>query len=79
MTKVTIGADCTSLGSYAFADATNNNFTVTVNATTPPTGSNVFGTAAQFAGTIKVPSAQLEAYKAATGWSTYADKIVAAD
>ncbi len=79
LTKVTIGADCTSLGSYAFADATNNNFTVTVNATTPPTGSNVFGTAAQFAGTIKVPSAQLEAYKAATGWSTYADKIVAAD
>lgn len=49
-----------------------------LNSTTPPNlGSNPFfeNWAAADVPTILVPSASVEAYKAAAGWSTYADKI----
>lgn len=50
---------------------------VTIEATTPPTlGTGVFsGTHADLV--IYVPAESVEAYKAATNWSTYADKIQA--
>lgn len=50
---------------------------VTILATTPPTaGSDIFDSRAIVS--ITVPSGCGEAYKAADGWSTYADKIVEA-
>ena len=50
---------------------------VIVNATVPPTlGNNVFDYNAS-GRLIKVPAGSVEAYKAASGWSTYANSIVA--
>ncbi len=78
LTKVEIGADCTSIGGYGFADTTNNDFTVICKATAAPTGTaNMFGTKAQFKGAIQVPESAVDAYKAATGWTTYTDSISA--
>lgn len=79
-------ADCGSLpsvtipysviGGYAFANC-GSLTSVTVLATTPPTlGTNVFyGTHSSLK--IYVPSASVNAYKAATNWKSYASKIYA--
>ena len=46
---------------------------ITCNATTPPSlGSNPFD---DTHGYIFVPSASVETYKSASGWSTYASRI----
>jgi hypothetical protein len=51
---------------------------VHIAAVTPPTlQSTVFPAVAKFIGTIYVPAESVEAYKTATNWSAYADKIVA--
>ena len=75
LTSVTIGNGVTSIGQAAFygcGGLTN----VTINATTPPT--LISGS---FNGTnecpIYVPSDSVDAYKAASGWSDYADRIQA--
>lgn len=76
LTSVTIPNSVTSIGSSAFfycPDLT----TLTVQATTPPTlGSNAL-TATNANLVIKVPSASVDTYKAASGWSTYASRIQA--
>ena len=71
LTSVTIPSSVTSIGSYDFADCTGLT-SVTVEATTPPTlGYNVFDdTSASLV--IYVPATSVDAYKAASGWSTYA-------
>lgn len=78
MTSVTIGSGVTSIGGSAFNNnGTRNLTTVTCLATTPPTmGTQVF--AGNYAlTTIYVPSASVNAYKAASGWSDYSSKIQA--
>ena len=76
LTSVTIGNSVTSIGINAFRNC-GNMTSFTINATTPPTlGSNAFqNTNANLV--IYVPSESVEAYKAASGWSSYASRIQA--
>lgn len=67
----TIGDKVTSIGQYAWQ---NINLTLIIKATTPPTlGQEALG----YPVAIYVPAESVEAYKAATNWSTYADRIQA--
>ena len=71
----TIGSGITSIGTQAFRDCRVLT-SITIEATTPPTlGSDVFFDANKC--TIYVPSGSVDAYKAASGWSTYASRIQA--
>ena len=74
--SITIPSSMTSIGTYAFDSCTSLE-SLTVQATTPPTlGSNALNnTNANLV--IKVPSASVNAYKSASGWSNYASKIQA--
>ena len=75
LTSATIGSGVTSIASWAFEHC-NHLTSVTVNATTPPTlGSGVFDYTNNC--TIYVSAASVNAYKTASGWSTYADRIQA--
>lgn len=76
LTEITIPASVTSIGDYAFAQ-NESMTTITCLAATPPTlGRNAF-IMNTINTTIKVPAASVAAYKAAAGWSTWADIIVA--
>lgn len=76
ITELTIPASVTSIEDYAFISNNASQMALTVLPTTPPTlGVNVFDLAA--GAVIKVPAASVAAYKAADGWSTWADIIVA--
>lgn len=70
---VSIPDNITTINQQALAN--NPKLTsVVVNRTTPPTlGANVFNNSTL--ATIYVPDASVEAYKAASGWSSYADRI----
>ena len=77
-TNLTIGSGVRTIGNSAFAS--NSLQSITVNATTPPTLSGSSQYQYAFYGTtcpIYVPAESVEAYKAARGWSTYADRIQA--
>ena len=75
LTSITIPSSVTSIGNGAF-QATGLT-SVTVEATTPPTlGSTAFNQNAS-GRKIYVPSESVEAYKAATNWSSYAASIEA--
>lgn len=74
--NVTIGSGITSIGNSMFYDNFQHK-TVTIRATTPPTIKS--GTFANTPQTFIVPAASVEAYKSATNWSQYADKIVASE
>ena len=75
LTNVNIGSGVTSIGAYAFSDVKNAN--ITILATTPPTlGSSGFGYTFNKI-QIYVPAESVDAYKAATNWSTYANQIQA--
>ena len=75
ITELTIPASVTSIEDYAFGSNHASQITLTVLPTTPPTlGKNVFNLAT--GSVIKVPAASVAAYKAAAGWSAWADKIV---
>jgi len=81
LTKIDLPAGLTSIGNSVFFSCTNLDI-VTCRATTPPTlGTTVFGGNTNYPqpklSAIKVPSASVEAYKAATNWSTYAGNIIA--
>ena len=74
--SITIGSSVTSIGCNAFA---NCGATVTIKAITPPT---IVWTGSEYdsfgiSGSIYVPAVSVEAYKAAPGWSEFADKISA--
>lgn len=70
----------TTLGKYLFYNQyhmTGMSCQLICRATTPPTATaNTFSNAITLY-SIKVPAASVDAYKAATGWSTVADKITA--
>ena len=75
LTSVTIGSGITSIGGSAFYYCSNLN-SVTCFATTPPAiGTTVFDNTNNCP--IYVPSASVDAYKAASRWSDYADRIQA--
>jgi hypothetical protein len=74
LTEITIPGSVTSIGRSAFFGCSGL-ARMTVLAETPPTGG-----ANMFTGStcpIYVPAASVEAYKAAEGWSSYADRIQA--
>ena len=77
LTSVTIGNSVTSIGSCAFEDCTKLteiDFS-THNAVPTLADTSAFSnTSASLV--IKVPSALVDEWKAATNWATYADKIV---
>ena len=74
LTSVTIGSGCTAIGQQAFYNCTALT-SVTIEATSPPTlGSNVFYNSNC---PIYVPSASVNAYKSASGWSNYSSRIQA--
>ena len=73
LTSIEIPNSVTSIGSSVFMNC--GTLTVTVKATTPPSlGNSAFSFSTPL---IYVPAESLEAYKAASGWSTYASKIQA--
>lgn len=73
LTNVTILGSVTSIGSYAFLECYKL-ISITLKSTTPPTlGSSTIPTTIE---KIIVPKSAINAYKSATGWSQYADKIV---
>ena len=72
LSSVVIGNGVTSIGYSAFQGC-NGLTSITSLATTPPTlGSNVFNGSTC---PIYVPSESVNAYKTASGWSTYASRI----
>ena len=72
---ITIPNSVTSIGSSVFYECTSLT-SVTINATTPPTlGSSAFNNTNNCP--IYVPAESVDAYKAATNWSSYADRIQA--
>ena len=74
--SIEIPNSVTSIGGVAFRDCTSL-ASVTVLATTPPTlGTSVFSNTHSDL-KIYVPSASVNAYKAATNWSSYESKIQA--
>ena len=78
---VDIGENCTSIGADSFGryiGTQGNNITVVVRATTPPSlAGDLINTTWVYAtvGELYVPDASVDAYKAATNWSRYADII----
>ena len=77
LAKVDIGGNATSIGNFAFGNSTSLE-TLIVRATTPPSAGRLIleNTAIDSAnGFIYVPDASVDAYKAASGWSTYASRI----
>jgi len=76
LTSCTIGNSVTSIGEYAFYKCISLS-SITINATTPPTLSNVNAFSKTNDCPIYVPAQSVDAYKTASGWSTYASRITA--
>lgn len=77
LTSIIIPISVTRIGITAFYNCTSL-ANITLLPTTPPTlGSSAFADISSNA-VITVPKGTLETYKAADGWSTYADKMVEA-
>ena len=74
--EIIIPANVISIDTRAFYSC-NNLTTVTIEATTPPTLDSLVFTNTSPDLKIYVPAESVEAYKQATNWTTYADKIVA--
>ena len=77
LTSITIPDSVTSIGAHAF-DYCSSLADITLLPTTPPTlGSRAFYVISSSA-VFTVPKGTLDAYKTASGWSAYADKMVEA-
>ena len=73
LVSVYIGSNIDTIGSHAFFQCTNLT-SLTINATTPPKiGTNILYGADNCI--IYVPRNSVNAYKTASGWSSYADRI----
>ena len=73
---IEISANVTSIGDKAFGTTSGFWYKIVLRGSTPPTITST--TFVKDPGSIVVPAGCGDAYKAATGWSTYADKIVEA-
>ena len=73
LTSCTIGSGVTSIGGWAFGNNSSLH-SVTIMATTPPSMTSIFE-GEMSVPTIYVPSASVEVYKEAEGWSDYASSI----
>lgn len=73
--KIVVPSSVTSMGSYAFASCTSLT-EIHVQATTPPTLGNYTFQSLPSDYIIYVPVGYGDTYKAASGWSTYADHIL---
>ena len=79
---VDLGENCSSIGNESFGrgvGTSGNNITIICRASTPPTlGGAFFGYTVVNAAIegIYVPDESIEAYKTATNWSAYANKIL---
>lgn len=76
VTTATIPSSVTTIAARFFRGAAYLT-TLVCEATTPPTINTQYTLQGTSLVAIKVPSASVDAYKAASGWSTWADKIVA--
>ena len=72
LTSVTIGDSVTEIGSYAFCNCYSLK-EVYCKPTTPPSGDSSMFSINAYGRKIYVPRASIDAYKAAYGWSDYAD------
>ena len=72
LTSITIPSGVTSIGQNAFYNCSRLKYIICL-ATTPPTIGAAFNNTNNCP--IYVPSASVDAYKAANNWSTYADRI----
>lgn len=75
LTTVTIPSTVTSIGSSAFGNDTKITHVI-VEAITPPAFSS-YAFHPSYVEEIKVPAQSVDAYKAASGWSAFGDKIIA--
>lgn len=73
LTAITIPDSVTSIGGAAFYSCFNLTEMILIPSTPPVLGNQAISNATTI---IKVPSASLSAYKTASGWSAYADKMV---
>ena len=75
LTSIEIPNSVTSIEGYAFSRCTRLESVVMVSTTPPTLSLNVFNKCTNLQ-EIRVPMDSVEAYKSATNWSAYADKIV---
>lgn len=73
---ITIGPNCTSIGTYCFT-GTFASHNLIIEATTPPTLGGVLNVDGYTPQHIYVPAASVSAYQSATNWSRYASIISA--
>jgi hypothetical protein len=76
LAQISLPAGLTSIGDTAFDNCTNLTLVTCLAETPPGMGRTVFNVTHSTM-QIKVPAGSVDAYKAADGWSTYADKIFA--
>ena len=74
LTSVTIPSSVTSIGSNAFSQCGNLNYVIMENSSALSIDSSVFGNTSCV---FYVPNESVDAYKAAEGWSEFADRILA--
>ena len=72
---VNLGNYCTSIGPLCFEGCTNLDYITCSSNITPPTIDNTILSGAKSTCKIYVHDALVDTYKAASGWSTYSDKI----
>ena len=75
LTTIKIPSSITNIRGYAFYGC-NSMTSVTIEAVTPPTTANSTFSQSNNC-TIYVPAESVDAYKAASGWSNFADRIQA--
>ena len=78
LSNIVIGSGCTNIGEYTFSGCTSLN-NIYIKATTPPTVVDVSLSGIDNLENIYVPISSVNAYKKATYWSVFADKIKGVD